>query len=126
MSNPTPEQLQALIEELSKNGVKITVAPANTEKTHTLHDKGPLHRVMSQALNAMGQHNFDGDRRCLTMNAMHVVGFLVAEGRSLVGTINHLNSVHELPEAAEWEVATLKLLTALDGTIRASERDTGN
>lgn len=125
MSNQITEQLQALIEELRKKGVNVTVAQLAAGQANIDPEPSPLAKVMSQAMNAMGQHNFDGHRRCLTMNAMQVVGFLVTEGPRLLGTINHLNKTHAMLEAAEWEVATLKLLAALDAAIRSSERDTG-
>lgn len=126
MSNQIPERLQDMIEELRKNGINVTVAQVAAGQDNIDPEHSPLAKVMYQALNAMGQHNFDEHRLCKTMNAMQVIGFMVTEGRSIMETIDHLVNVHGMPEAAEWIVSTFKLLTALDWTIRESERDTGN
>lgn len=126
MSNEIPEQLQALIEELRKKGVNVTVAQLAAGQANIDPEPSPLAKVMSQALNAMGQHNFDGNRRCLTMNAMQVIGSLVNESGPLLDTMQHIEEAHELVEAAEWIVSTLKLVDVLTVVVKGAERDTGN
>lgn len=126
MSNEIPEHLQRMIEELRKKGINVTVAQVAAGQVNIDPEPSPLHKVMSQALNAMGEHNFDGHRRCLTMNAMQVIGFLVGEAGHLIDTMQHLDEAHDSVEAAEWIVSTLKLVDALTGVVSASERDTGN
>ena len=127
MSNEIPEHLQRMIEELRKKGINVTVAQVAAGQVNIESDEpSPLHKVMSQALNAMGEHNFDAHRRCLTMNAMQVIGMLVNEAGALIDTMQHLEEKHDSVEAAEWIVSTLKLVDALTGVVSASERDTGN